>query len=95
MAVTNNLGSGKYSQDVQEEQSVEVVVAPLNAIEMMERASIDIQIATAHQYPRFTKQNGGYRAFLSDCIDMACSDDATAESCIYRRPVGKYYNTGE
>ena len=48
MAVTNNLGSGKYSQDVQEEQSVEVVVAPLNAIEMMERASIDIQIATAH-----------------------------------------------
>ena len=26
---------------------------------------------------------------------MACSDDATAESCIYRRPVGKDYNTGE
>lgn len=96
MAVANNLGSGKYNQnEPEQEQSVEVVVAPLNAIEMMERASIDIQIATAHQYPRFTKQNGGYRAFLSDCIDMACSDDATAESCIYRRPVGKDYNTGE
>lgn len=96
MAVSNNLGSGKYSQaEPEQEQSVEVVVAPLNAIEMMERASIDIQIATAHQYPRFTKQNGGYRAFLSDCIDMACSDDQTAESCIYRRPVGKDYNTGE
>ena len=97
MAVNNSLnGSGKYSQaEPEQEQSVEVVVAPLNAIEMMERASIDIQIATAHQYPRFTKQNGGYRAFLSDCIDMACSDDATAESCIYRRPVGKDYNTGK
>jgi hypothetical protein len=57
------------------------VLAP-SALEASERASIDIQIATAHRYPR------SMEVFKATAISMATIDEETAESCLYRRPVG-------
>lgn len=57
------------------------VVQP-SALEATERAAIDIQISTAKRYPR------SLQAFKARAIDMATIDEETAESCLYRRPVG-------
>lgn len=64
-------------------EHVEAVVAQPNALEQMERASIDIQIATAKKYPR------SLEVFYKRAIAMVTLDEETAKSCIYRRPVGK------
>lgn len=61
-------------------------VVPLGAIHAMERAQIDTQVATAHQYPRNLEQ------FKKRSIAMSTLDGDTAESCIYVRPVGKEKN---
>lgn len=58
------------------------VMAP-SAIMAMEKAQIDMQIATAHQYPR------SLELFKKRALSMACLDPETADSCIYVRPVGK------
>lgn len=55
-------------------------------IEALERAQIDVQVATAHKYPRSLQQ------FRTRSMSMACLDPETAESCIYCRPVGKEQN---
>jgi len=52
----------------------------------IERATIDIQIATAHQYPR------SITLFKNRALEMVTLDEETAQSCIYRRPVGKNPN---
>jgi hypothetical protein len=57
-----------------------------SALHALERASIDTQVATAHQYPRSLEQ------FKKRALSMACLDSETAESCIYCRPVGKEKN---
>lgn len=62
-------------------QSVLEVVQP-SVMEATERAAIDVQISTAKRYPR------SLQLFKSRAIDMATIDDETAESCLYRRPVG-------
>ena len=54
-----------------------------DALGSLTRAEIDIQIATAHKYPRSMDK------FKSRAISMATMDIETAESCLYRRPVGK------
>ncbi|RMH26832.1 MAG: hypothetical protein D6692_08530 [Planctomycetota bacterium] len=56
---------------------------PANVTEAIERAEIDTQVATAKKYPR------SLEAFKRRAIGMATIDEETAESCIYRRPVGK------
>jgi len=63
---------------IEEEQ-----LQPVGAIEHIERASIDVQISTAHQYPRSIQQ------FKNRALEMVTMDEETAQSCIYRRPVGK------
>lgn len=60
----------------------ELEVLQPSAIEAVERASIDIQIATAHRFPR------SMEVFKQTAISMATIDEETAESCLYRRPVG-------
>lgn len=55
-------------------------------IEALERAQIDVQVATAHKYPRSLQQ------FRQRSMSMACLDAETAETCIYCRPVGKEQN---
>jgi hypothetical protein len=62
---------------------VELVSAlPSNTTELIERTEIDCQIATAKKYPR------SIEAFKNRAISMATIDEETAESCLYRRPVG-------
>jgi hypothetical protein len=63
-------------------ESTELEVLPPSALEAAERASIDIQIATAHRFPR------SMEVFKKNAIGMATIDEETAVSCIYRRPVG-------
>lgn len=63
--------------------SKELVAPTANVLDVQERASIDMQIATAKQYPR------SITAFKERAVTYATLDEETAESCIYRRPVGK------
>ena len=58
-------------------------VMTLNAIGALAKAEIDIQVATAHAYPRSMTR------FINGAKEMATIDEETAESCIYNRPVGK------
>lgn len=58
------------------------VLAP-SAIQALERAAIDTQVATAHTYPRNLVK------FRTNSLAMVTLDEETAESCIYARPVGK------
>ncbi len=58
------------------------VVTP-NVAEALERAAIDVQISTAHRFPR------SLEGFKRRALEMATLDNETAESCIYARPVGK------
>ena len=60
-----------------------------SALETIERVSIDIQIATAHKFPRSIAR------FNERAIAMATIDEEVAESCIYKRPVGKDKNGKE
>ena len=69
-----------------EEPTGEVSVMPVSATEAIERAEIDMQIATAHRYPRSIEK------FKKRAISMATIDEETAASCLYRRPVGKKLN---
>lgn len=57
-------------------------VLPPQTIEVLQRAEIDMQIATAKRYPRSIAQ---FKASATEIVGM---DEETAESCIYRRPVG-------
>ncbi len=57
------------------------VLAP-SVSEALETASVNSQITTAKRYPR------SLQAFKKRALDMACLDEETAESCLYRRPVG-------
>ena len=66
--------------------NAEVVAPTVNVLDVQERASIDLQIATAKQYPRSLAQ------FTENSVAYATIDEETAESCIYRRPVGKDKN---
>ena len=61
-------------------------VMPPSALLSIERASVDGQIATAHQYPRSLEQ------FKKRALGMATLDAEVADSCIYVRPVGKEKN---
>lgn len=70
-------------------EHVEAIAVTTNALEQMERASIDIQIATAKKYPR------SMDLFYKRAIAMVTFDAETARSCLYRRPVGKKPLTGE
>lgn len=64
-----------------EQSQLEVV--PASALELMQRAEVDVQISTAHKYPRSMSM------FKRRALDMALIDEETAASCIYCRPVGK------
>lgn len=66
--------------------NAEIVAPTVNVLDVQERASIDLQIATAKRYPRSLTQ------FNENAVAYATIDEETAESCIYRRPVGKDKN---
>lgn len=60
-----------------------VSVNASSALDTLERASIDIQVSTAHHYPR------SMTTFKDRAIAIACGDEETGASCLYNRPVGK------
>lgn len=68
------------NHDHTEESPLEII--PPSALESITRGEVDMQVATAHRYPRSMAQ------FKKRAIDMATLDEETAESCIYCRPVG-------
>lgn len=53
------------------------------ALATITKAEIDQQVATAHQWPR------SLAIFKRRALEMVSFDEETAESCIFRRPVGK------
>lgn len=67
-------------------QTETMEVLPPSALQALERAHIDVQVSTAHQYPR------SLELFNKRALQMATLDQETAESCIYVRPVGKKKN---
>jgi len=70
--------------EIYEDEIASDLVEPVqNSISAIERANIDIQIATAHTYPR------SLAVFKNRATEMVSMDEETAQSCIYRRPVGK------
>ena len=60
-----------------------------SALTALEKASIDMQVATAHQFPRSITK------FKENAMALVTFDEETAASCLYRRPVGKDYKTGK
>lgn len=72
-------------------QATEVVDAEFaspHAIELMERAQIDIQIATARKYPRQLAQ------IKANMISMATLDEETAEQCFFTLKRGEKLISG-
>lgn len=62
------------------------LMAPVADNGALVRAEIDIQIATAHKYPRDLKRS------IKTAKDMATSSVEIAEDCRYMKPVGKDRN---
>jgi len=54
-----------------------------NSLAELTRNEIDIQVATAHQYPRIPSES------INNAIELATSSMKTSKSCLYFRPVGK------
>jgi len=71
------------STEIVEAGSVQTVAVMPTAIEAIERANIDIQIVTAHKFPRSLDR------FYKTAKAMVTVDEETAKSCMYTRPVGK------
>lgn len=65
-----------------EAKEAQLEVMPSGALEAITRGEVDVQISTAHKYPR------SMDTFVKRARDMATIDVETAESCIYVRPVG-------
>lgn len=90
MAVTvgpvEKLEKGKLMSETHNGDESKLEVMPPSALLSIERASVDGQIATAHQYPRSLEQ------FKKRALGMATLDAEVADSCIYVRPVGKEKN---
>lgn len=63
-------------------ESLEMEVIPTSGIEAITRAEVDVQIATAHRFPR------SMASFKKRALEMATLDEETAASCMYSRPVG-------
>jgi len=75
--------SEKKETAVDSQEVIAPEVVNTSALERIEHATIDVQIATAHQYPR------SMTLFKKRAMEMVTLDEETAQSCIYRRPVGK------
>ena len=70
-------------------QHVEVTAIEQTALEVQERAAIDIQVATAKKYPRNLDK------FVTDATAMIQKNKTIAAACVYNRPVGKDQRTGK
>lgn len=64
--------------DNEEPREITMEIVSANALESLERASVDIQISTAHKYPR------SLTVVKRRMMDLATLDEETAESCFYK-----------
>jgi len=64
--------------DVASKEDEEVVDISVNQIDRITRAEIDIQVATAHRFPRSISN------FKQEALSMATIDEETAASCFYK-----------
>jgi hypothetical protein len=64
-------------------ESIALEVIPPSSLEAITRGEVDVQVATAHRYPRSIVQ------FQRRALEMVTLDEETAASCIYCRPVGR------
>lgn len=62
---------------------IDVEGGALSVVTEMVRGEVDSQIEIAKRYPRSMEK------FKKRASEMACIDEETAASCLYRRPVGK------
>jgi hypothetical protein len=62
--------------------NTELEIMPTSAVEAISRAEVDIQIATAHRFPRQLAK------VKSDMLSFATLDEETAQSCFYSLPRG-------
>ena len=69
-----------------EQEHLEAIAVETSALAVMERAEIDMQIATAKRWPR------SLSVFTKKAIAMVSIDEETNEKCLYCRPVGKSEN---
>jgi len=70
-------------------ENIQIIDATgIDVFEAQERASIDIQVATAKKYPR------NLRRVKDSSVAIACMNKETAESCRYAKPVGGKNVTG-
>jgi len=65
---------------VEDERDYQTEVVRTTALESLTRAEIDVQIATAHQFPRNVSR------FKAEALSMATLDEETAASCFYKLP---------
>lgn len=73
---------------MEEYQILEVDPQSIHQMDMIERTNVDMQVATAKQYPRDLKRS------LNNAIFNATMDPKTAASCSYAVPRGKGHVTG-
>jgi hypothetical protein len=66
-------------------EGTELITQP-TTVELISSAEINQQVTTAHRFPR------SMAVFRRRALEMVTLDEETAESCIYRRPVGKKRN---
>lgn len=59
-------------------ETLQMEVVPPSALESLERAQVDCQIATAHRYPR------SLSVVKKKMLELATLDEETASSCFYR-----------
>lgn len=66
------------SEENEPVREVQLEIVAASALESLERASVDIQISTAHKYPR------SLTVVKGRMMDLATLDEETAESCFYK-----------
>lgn len=77
------------TENTYEEVETEIVGNMPNSTELIARAEIDIQIATAKKYPRQLSK------VRSDVLTLATMDEETAGACFFSLPRGGKVITGE
>lgn len=64
------------------EREVQSMVAEAGTVALLNKSEIDMQVATAHKYPRSIKR------FRDETLQMVTLNESVAESCIYAIPRG-------
>lgn len=89
MMPTQNYGAIAQAAEAGIVQPESAPVVPVSVINQQMRNLLDVQFEAAMRKPR------SIHDFLRKATATAIVDEEVAESCIYRRPVGKDFRTGQ